>query len=51
MEILMIEDNHSVCEMMAMFFKKKNGNTNLLMMVLEQKKSLMPTLINGTLFY
>ena len=23
MEILMIEDNHSVCEMMAMFFKKE----------------------------
>ena len=22
MNILMIEDNHSVCEMMAMFFKK-----------------------------
>ncbi|MBD7895151.1 response regulator transcription factor [Limosilactobacillus sp. Sa3CUN2] len=24
MKILMIEDNHSVCEMMAMFFKKEN---------------------------
>ena len=23
MKILMIEDNHSVCEMMAMFFKKE----------------------------
>ena len=49
MEILMIEDNHSVCEMMAMFFKK-NGTMNLLMMAWKQKKSLTLTLINGILF-
>lgn len=50
MEILMIEDNHSVCEMMAMFLRKKNGTVNLLMMAWKQKKSLTLTLINGILF-
>lgn len=38
MNILMIEDNHSVCEMMAMFLKSKIGSMSLPMTGWKRRK-------------
>ena len=47
MKLLMIEDNTSVSEMMGMFYKKKHGMLQMLMMVRKGSSYLMRMSILG----